>query len=220
MSPERPSRDQVLISVVLPLFNESAVLTRLHCEVSQTLKRAGVLYELIFVNDGSTDDSATVLEQLAAQDPHSQILHFSRNFGHQAAVQAGLHHARGDAVVVMDSDLQDKPDCLLDFLSEWEAGYDLVYAVRCDRQEGPLKRFLFFAFYRMLNAVAQTPMPNDAGNFGLVDRRVMQSILQLNECDRYYAGLRSWVGFRQVGISVPRGARHDRCPRVSWLGLF
>jgi dolichol-phosphate mannosyltransferase len=209
-----------LVSVVLPLFNEAAALLRLCEEVTRALDAAGVQGELIFVNDGSTDDSVSLLDRLAQADARVRVVHFSRNFGHQAAVQAGLLHARGDAIVVMDSDLQDDPRCLEEFIRHWEAGYDVVYAVRTDRKENPLKRFLFFAFYRLLRAVSHTPMPNDAGNFGLIDRQVAQNLLRLNEYDRYYAGLRSWVGFRQVGIPVSRGARHDRRPRVSLLGLF
>ncbi len=149
-----------------------------------------------------------------------RVLHLSRNFGHQAAVQAGLAHAEGDAVVVMDADMQDDPASIGRFLQKWREGYDVVYAVRVGRKESAAKRFLFFAFYRLLNLIVRVPMPADAGNFGLIDRRVADEIVRLLDRDRYYAGLRSWVGFRQVGIEVERGPRYDGRPRVSMLGLW
>lgn len=208
------------ISVVLPLFNERAVLRQLLDDIIHSLRAWAQELEIIFVNDGSSDGSATILDRLAARDPRVRVLHLSRNFGHQAAVQAGLTHARGEAVIVMDSDLQDDPGCLPDFIRHWERGYDVVYAVRTKRKERWGKRILFYAFYRLLNAVSNTPVPNDAGNFGLVSRRVVQQLLQLGEYDRYYPGLRQWVGFPQVGIPVERAARHDGTPRVSLRGLF
>jgi dolichol-phosphate mannosyltransferase len=174
----------------------------------------------VFVNDGSTDNSAEVLEHLAAEDRRVRIVHFSRNFGHQAAVQAGLAHARGDAVVVMDSDLQDDPRAIPQFIAKWRQGWDVAYAVRIKRKEGRCKRFLFFAFYRLLNLAARNAIPNDAGNFSLLDRRVVDHVLRLGERDRFFPGLRRWVGFRQTGVAVERGARHDDHPRVSLWGLF
>ena len=119
----------------------------------------------------------------------------------------------------MDSDMQDDPNCLTQFVEKWNRGYDVVYAVRKDRKEHAAKRALFYAFYRLLNAVSQTPIPNDAGNYGLIDRQVVMAIRSLGEYDRYYPGLRSWVGFRQTGVAVERHARHDARPRVSFLGL-
>ena len=209
-----------LLSVVLPVFNECAVLTELHDRVTSALRATGCLFEVIFVNDGSVDGSDHALDQLAEQHPSVRVLHFSRNFGHQAAVQAGLAEARGDAVIVMDSDLQDDPQAIRHFVEFWREGYDVVYAVRASRKEGFVKRSLFRAFYRVLNAVSNTPIPMDAGNFGLIDRRVADRINQLPDRDRYYPGLRSWVGFRQIGVVVERGKRHDDKPRVSIWGLF
>jgi glycosyltransferase involved in cell wall biosynthesis len=148
------------------------------------------------------------------------VVHLSRNFGHQAAVQAGLVHARGDAVVLMDSDMQDAPEAIPRFLAEWRAGCDVVYAIRTQRKENLLKRFLFAAFHRLMSAVASVPIPADAGIFGLIDRRVARQIVALGESDRYFPGLRSWVGLRQKGIAVERNARYDRQPRVSLAGLF
>jgi len=177
-------------------------------------------YEIIFVNDGSSDQSPRVLDQLALANPRVRVIHLSRNFGHQAAVQAGLAHARGDAVVLMDSDLQDAPEAIPCFLVEWREGADVVYAIRTQRKENLLKRFLFAAFHSLKAAVASVPIPADAGIFGLIDRRVARHIAALDESDRYFPGLRSWVGFRQKGVLVERNARYDLHPRVSMRGLF
>lgn len=215
----RPRLEDALISVVLPLYNESAALTRLHGLVSKALETCGCRREIIFVNDGSTDGSDQVLDLLASLDPNVRVLHLSRNFGHQAAVQAGLMYSRGDAVIVMDSDLQDDPASLPALIKAWHDGYDVVYAVRHKRKENAVKRALFYAFYRLLNVVSRTPLPEDAGNFGLVDHRVAECIVSMPEADRYYSGLRGWVGFRQTGVPVERLARHDDHPRVSFLGL-
>lgn len=218
--PVRPPLAESLVSVVLPLYDEAEVLERLHKLVVAALDAAGCRYEVLYVNDGSTDESADILDQLAAADSHVKILHFSRNFGHQAAVQAGLCHARGDCVIVMDSDLQDDPACINEFLAKWREGYDVVYAIRIGRKENAIKRFLFYSFYRVLNGLSRTPMPADAGNFGLLDARVAGEVTAMIERDRYFPGLRSWVGYRQTGVGVERGERHDGRPRVSLLGLF
>ena len=220
MNAPKARPDNALVSVVLPCFNEARVLERLTELVVRALDRSRERYEIVYVNDGSTDDSLEVLDGLAAANPAIRVVHFSRNFGHQAAVQAGLEHARGDAVVVMDSDLQDDPAAIAQFLDRWRAGYDVVYAVRCNRKESPPKRFLFYAFYRVLNAISAMPIPQDAGNFGLVDRAVVDHILQLADRDRFYPGLRRWVGYRQMGVPVARLARHDGRPRVSLRQLF
>ena len=156
----------------MPLYNEAGVLEHLYRDIRRILKDSGCDFELIFINDGSTDGSAEILETLADHDSSVKVLHFSRNFGHQAAVHAGLVRAHGDAVIVMDTDLQDDPCQLPEFIRCWEAGFDVVYAVRSKRKEGPVKRAMFYLFYRLLNLFSTVPMPNDAGNFGLIDRRV------------------------------------------------
>jgi glycosyltransferase involved in cell wall biosynthesis len=208
------------ISVVLPVYNEARVLPVLVEQVSAALAGCCADWEIVFVNDGSTDDSPEVLDLLAAVDSRVRVIHLSRNFGHQAAVQAGLAHARGDAVVLMDSDLQDTPQAIPRFVDEWQAGCDVVYALRTQRKEGPIKRLLFAAFHRLMSRVATVPIPADAGIFGLVDRRVARQIAAMAESDRYFPGLRSWVGFRQKGVVVERSARYDDHPRVSMRGLF
>lgn len=219
-TPERPLPQDTLISVVLPVYNEAGVLPLLLDRVRSVATAGRESYEIIFVDDGSTDDSPGVLDQLADDDDRIRVIHFSRNFGHQAAVQAGLVNARGDAVVLMDSDMQDEPEAITEFVRQWRAGFDVVYAVRTQRKEGWLKKFLFTAFHRLMSRMATVRIPADAGNFGLIDRRVAAEIIALGESDRYFPGLRSWVGFRQKGVEVERNARYDEKPRVSIRGLF
>jgi len=216
----RPSLKDTLLSVVLPVYNEAEALVELQRRIVRTAREMSIDYEIIFVNDGSSDDSPRVLDRLAAGDYRVRVIHLSRNFGHQAAIQAGMAHARGDAVVLMDSDLQDAPEVIPRFVREWQAGNDVVYAVRARRKEGPLKKLLFAAFHRLMSRVATVDVPVDAGNFGLVDRRVAREIASLGERDRYFPGLRGWVGFRQKGVEVERSARYDDCPRVRISGLF
>jgi len=213
-------RHSARLSVVLPVFNEQAVLEELTRQLNEVLLAQCESLEIVFVNDGSSDDSREILDRLAVEHPHLVVVHLARNFGHQPALHAGLCHATGDCVVVMDSDMQDDPVALLSFLDQWELGFDVVYAQRTKRKESLLKRTLFYSFYRLLNAIADSAMPEDAGNFGLMDRRVVAAIVSLQEHERYFPGLRSWTGFRQTGIPVERLARHDGEPRVSMAGLF
>jgi len=214
------NRSSICLSAVLPVFNEVAVLRELTAKLRAVLEHAVGSFEIVYANDGSSDGSRELLDQLAEEDERIVVVHLARNFGHQPALHAGLEHARGDVVVVMDSDLQDDPNAIPQFLDQWETGCDVVYAQRFNRKEALPKRLLFYAFYRVLNAVADSAMPEDAGNFGLMDRRVVHALLSLGERERYFPGLRSWTGFRQEGIPVERHARHDEQPRVSLIGLF
>jgi len=216
----RPDNEQLLISVVLPVYNEAGAIDKLARRVRSAVKKTGASCEIVFVDDGSRDGSAEILDELAAQHDEVRVVHFTRNFGHQAAVQAGLSYARGDVVLLMDSDMQDGPEVLPRFLAEWRSGYDVVYAVRSARQEAWWKRCLFAGFHRTLAAIAETRMPVDAGNFSLIDARVVREIVRLGERDRYLPGLRSWVGYAQIGVEVRRGARYDGRPRVSLRGLW
>lgn len=209
-----------LISFVLPVFNEAQVLDRLHLELDAALKLAGVVGEMIYVDDGSTDVTASKLDQLAMLDRRVTVLHLSRNFGQQSALLAGLRESRGDVAVIMDSDLQDDPAALPRLLEAWRQGADVVYAIRVRRKEGIVQRLLFAAFYRALNMISQTPIPRDAGNFSLVDKRVAREICELLGQDRYFPGVRRWVGFRQVGVEVERQARYDGVSRVRMIGLW
>jgi len=219
-APFRRDRHSILISLVLPVFNETAILRELTRQIVSVMDADALTFEIVYVNDGSSDGSRENLDELGAEDNRIVVVHLSRNFGHQPAVQAGLEHAKGDVVIVMDSDLQDDPKAVPRFLDQWENGSDVVYAQRFNRKENAARRFLFFSFYRVLNSIADSPIPSDAGNFGLMDRKVVDALLQLPERDRFFPGLRSWAGFRQTGIPVERAARHDDQPRVSLMGLF
>ena len=214
------NRHRCKVSVVMPVYNEVAILQPLTEAVRNAVIDQCAELQIVYVNDGSTDGSTELLDELTKQFSEVCVLHLSRNFGHQPAVQAGLEHADGDVVVLMDSDMQDDPNALCLFLAEWEAGSDVVYAQRRNRKESLPKKFLFHSFYRVLNAISDSPIPSDAGNFSLMDRRVVDAMLRLSETDRYLPGIRSWTGFQQTGVPVDRLARHDDHPRVSLGGLF
>jgi polyisoprenyl-phosphate glycosyltransferase len=214
------SETKSLISVIIPVYNEAQILKQLAQCVIDVIKDCGDQHEIIFVNDGSQDNSAEILDKIASTDPYVKVLHFSRNFGHQPAVQAGLTYAKGEAVIIMDADLQDNPEKISAFLRKWREGYDVVFAIRTARKENIIKRFFFNTFYRILNRISHTSIPVDAGNFSLVSRKVADQIVRLQDYDRYLPGLRNWVGFKQVGIEVERENRYDAHPRVSLHGLF
>jgi dolichol-phosphate mannosyltransferase len=213
-------RKQPLISLVLPVFNEIEILDTLRSCLDQSMCSVGVDWEIVFVNDGSTDGSGRVLSHFARTYPHIKAIHLSRNFGHQAAIHAGLSHCAGDAAIIMDSDMQDDPTRLSKFIDAWREGYDVVYAVREKRKEAWWKNFLFLSFYRLLNQIADIRIPQDAGAFSLLDRRAIDEVLRLKEVERFFPGLRSWIGFQQKGVVIERCARHDDKPRVSLWQLF
>jgi len=195
------------LTVVVPVFNEEENLPVLHARLIAVLPALGS-YEVLFVDDGSHDRSAEVILDLQRTDPAVKLLRLSRNFGHQAAITAGIAAARGDAVILMDCDLQDPPEVLPRLVAHWEAGYEVVYAVRQTRDEGFFKRSTAAVFYRMLRSVSQVEIPVDAGDFCLIDRKVADVIRHLPEKNRYLRGLRSWAGFRQVGVPYDRPSRH------------
>jgi polyisoprenyl-phosphate glycosyltransferase len=202
-----PPPDAPTVSAVVPLFDERENLPELYRRLTDTLADLGVDYELVFVNDGSSDGTAELLDAISAADDRVRALHLSRNFGHQPALTAGLDHARGDAVIALDGDLQDPPEVIPELLEKWREGFDVVYAVRTKRKEGLAKRLGYFAFYRLLRGVSDLPIPLDAGDFCLLDRRALDALNGLPECDRFVRGLRSFVGFRQVGVTYERDAR-------------
>ena len=215
----RPPMEDAKLSIVLPLLNEESVLPRILSELKRVLEGMGCRWNIVLVNDGSTDGSGELIDAMAYADRRLKVVHLSRNFGQQAAVQAGLTHADGDAVIFMDSDGQDDPTAIRAMVQRWQAGDDVVYAVRFGRKEGLIKRILFKSFYGVLRRVASVAIPRDAGNFSLVDRRVANLLISMDESDRYLPGLRSWVGFQQSALPVERFARHDKRPRVTLAGL-
>jgi dolichol-phosphate mannosyltransferase len=207
------------VSVVIPLFNEEENLPELYRRLIAALTGCAASFELVLVNDGSRDATGTILDALAQADERVTGIHLSRNFGHQAAVTAGIDHARGKAVIVMDGDLQDPPEVLGQFLDVWREGYDVVYAIRTKRKEGPIKRAAYALFYRLLRATSDLDIPLDSGDFCLMDRKVVDALRQLPERQRFIRGLRTFVGFRQTGLCYERDARHAGKPKYTFKAL-
>jgi len=183
-------------------------------------KRVGGSFEILFVDDGSRDGSDLIIDGFHDLDPRFKAIHFSRNFGHQAALQAGLDAATGAAVALMDADLQDPPELLEQFIEHWRQGYDVVYAVRKKRKEAFWKRAAYAAFYRTMKVISEIDVPLDAGDFCLMDRRVVDTLVSLRERNRFLRGLRSWVGFKQIGVEYERDARHAGEPKYTLRKLM
>lgn len=207
------------LCILVPAFNEAENLEAFHREVSAALRDLDLSWAFLFVDDGSTDATPDVLAALRGRDPRVRMIRLARNFGLQSALAAGLRHAPGRAVVIMDADLQDDPAALARFVDRWRAGAQVVYAVRRKRKENWLKRLLFSGFYRLMASLADITIPRDAGSFALYDRRVVDHINALPERNRYLPGLRAWVGFRQEGVTVERRARHAGEPAQSFRRL-
>ncbi len=207
------------LSVVMPVLKEQENLLALHARLSSVLEQIGLSYEIIFVDDGSRDGSLEQLRDFAADDPHVLVVELARNFGHQVAISAGLDHARGAGVIVMDSDLQDPPEALPQFIAKWREGHDVVYAIRAQRKEHWLKRTAYAAFYRLLQRVANIEIPLDAGDFCIMDRRVVDLLVGMPERNRFVRGIRSWVGLDQVGLAYERHARQAGKPKFTMTRL-
>ncbi|HZL37727.1 MAG TPA: glycosyltransferase family 2 protein [Tepidisphaeraceae bacterium] len=211
-----------LLSIVLPAFNEQDVLPKTYARftaMGERLAGLGLDYELLFVNDGSRDETAGMLDALASDDRHVRAVHLTRNFGHQSAVTAGLSVARGDAVAVMDCDLQDPPEILPEFIAKWRQGFQVVYAVRKKRKEWLGKRIAYWSFYRLLSAISELQIPLDSGDFCLMDRRAVDLLNALPERQRFVRGLRTWIGLRQSGIAYERDARAAGVPQYTFRKL-
>jgi glycosyltransferase involved in cell wall biosynthesis len=210
-----------LLSVVIPIYNEQATLSELYRRLTHVLSEnlAELAYEIVFVNDGSTDGSIQILSVLHADDRAVKVVNLSRNFGHQAALTAGLDYAKGDAVICMDGDIQDPPEIIPTLVARWRDGNDVVYAVRKLRKEGFIKRGCYAAFYRLLRRLSMVSIPLDAGDFALMDRRVVDCLKALPERSRFIRGLRTWVGFRQAGVEYEREKRFAGAPKYTWSKL-
>jgi len=200
---------RVLISVVVPCFDEEEVIDITYRRLIKVLEALPATdFELIFVDDGSRDRTLESLRTFQSQDRRVRIVAFSRNFGHQIAVTAGLEHATGDVVVLIDADLQDPPEVIEEMLLRWRGGADVAYGVRAERQgETPFKLWTAKAFYRSINSVSDTVIPLDTGDFRLMDRAVVDALLSMPERDRFVRGMVAWVGFRQEAVHYRRGAR-------------
>jgi glycosyltransferase involved in cell wall biosynthesis len=219
--PERPpvSREPE-ISVVLPVYNEQDNLQALHDRLRRALTSEGVTFEVIFVDDGSTDGSVSLLHGLAAEYQDVGLVRLARNFGHQVAISAGIDFAAGQAVIVMDADLQDPPEVLARFISKWREGYEVVYAVRRKRKEHVLKQVAYAGFYRLLRPLASIDIPLDSGDFCIMDRKVVNLLRAMPERNRFLRGIRSWVGFRQIGLEYERDARFAGEAKYNLAKLF
>ncbi len=196
-------------SFVIPVFNEAETLNELHRRLDAVIAQLDGPAEIVLVDDGSTDGSYERMRELHACDPRVKVLRLSRNFGHQIALTAGLDHALGNAVIVMDGDLQDPPEVALELARRWREGYDVVYAVRNERAgESRTKLFTARWFYRLMGRMSEVPIPVDAGDFRLVDRRAVDAVAAMREHSRYLRGMFAWVGYDQTGVRYDRDARH------------
>ncbi len=209
-----------MISVVIPIYNEEKTLPELHRRLAATLQPLGRNYEILLIDDGSRDNSLALMKEARSLDPRVKYIRLSRNFGHQIAISAGIDLASGEAVVLMDGDLQDPPELLATMIQRWHEGYQVVYTVKRTRKENPLKKLAFHSFYRVLHALSPIEIPMDAGNFSLLDRSVVDVLRSMPERNRYISGMRAWAGFRQIGIPYDRDARYAGKPRMSLRRLF
>jgi len=205
---ESRTKSRTTFSVVIPIWNEEIVIPILYQRVLDVMEKTGESWDLICINDGSTDNSLALLRQLQREDSRMKIIDFSRNFGHQIAITAGMDFAEGDAVIVMDADLQDPPEVILQMIACWRQGYDVAYAVRTKRTgETWFKLWTAKLFYRLIQRIANVDIPLDTGDFRLMDRRVILAMRQLREKHRFMRGLSSWVGFKQIGVEYERAER-------------
>jgi len=201
-------REVRLLSIMVPVFNEDSAIDGFYLRLLQALAPLGVEIEIVFIDDGSTDGTRGKLRDLNRRDPRVRMIGFTRNFGKEAALAAGIDHVRGDVVVPIDVDLQDPPDLIPQFLERWREGYDIVYGTRTDRQSDTrLKRASAGFFYRWFNRLASSPIPNDTGDFRLLDKRVVEALRRLPERNRFTKGLFAWVGFRSIGVPYRRETR-------------
>ena len=208
------------ISIIVPCYNEEAVLPKLFTRMSAVAADWGTDYEIICVDDGSRDRTWELLQAQNQKDPRWRGLSFARNFGHQTAVSAGLYHATGDAAVIIDADLQDPPEEIARMLAKWREGHDVVFAVRKKRMDPFIKRTLAWGFYRLLAKMTPFPIPTEAGDFCLLDRKVMAVINSLPERSRYLRGLRTWCGFKQTALEFERGERAAGVPQYTFKKSF
>lgn len=196
-----------ILSVVIPCFNEQAVLPILRQKLLDALGGIDLEWEIILVDDGSSDSTPEILSRIHHEDSRFKVISLSRNFGHQTAISAGLAYGAGDAIAILDADLQDPPELLASCIQRWREGYQVVYAIRQKRKEGAVKRAAYGLFYRLLRGVADIEIPLDSGDFCLIDRQVADVLRKMPERNIFMRGMRAWAGFRQIGIPYERAAR-------------
>ena len=209
-----------MISIVVPCFNEEEVLRSTNRRLIDVLEQLSLKFEILYVDDGSTDATAEILRELQALDERIRVIRFSRNFGHQMAITAGLEHAAGDAVAIIDADLQDPPEVLADFVAKWMEGFQVVYGVRTERDgETAFKLWTAKIFYRTMGNLSDTEIPLDTGDFRLLDRRVVDALLAMPERDRFVRGMVSWLGFSQAAVPYRRAARAAGVTKFSFFKM-
>jgi glycosyltransferase involved in cell wall biosynthesis len=197
-------------SIIAPIYNEIGNISELYRRVKETMDKTGEPWEFLMVDDGSTDGSTDEIRRLAQADVHVKPVIFARNFGHQIAVTAGLDYSQGKAVVIIDSDLQDPPEVILDMITKWKEGFEVVYAQRTEREgETWFKLFTASIFYRLIYRITDVDIPMDTGDFRLLDRKVVDVIVQMRERHRFLRGMSVWVGFKQTGVSYKRASRYS-----------
>lgn len=197
-----------VITIIAPIFNELENIPELYHRMREVMSSVGETWELILVDDGSRDGSTDMIRKLAETDDHVRPVIFARNFGHQIAVTAGLDYSRGDAVIIIDADLQDPPEVILDLIAKWREGYEVVYAVRKEREgETWFKKTTASLFYRIIYKITDVKIPLDTGDFRLLDRKVVNIMSKMRERHRFLRGMASWVGFKQIGVEYKRAAR-------------
>ena len=197
-----------IYSVVIPVYNEEEVIPEAYRRLNTVMRSMETPYELIFVNDGSRDQTAQIVADIVRIDPHVRLINFARNFGHMPAITAGMEYAQGEAIIIIDADMQDPPEVLPDMAALWQAGYDVVYGKRKERKgESFFKQWTAKAFYRFINSMVPIDLPIDTGEFRLMDRKVCDAVNRLGEKHRYMRGLVSWVGFRQIAHEYIREER-------------
>lgn len=213
--------ERATLSVVVPAYDEAAVLPEFHRRTAAVLDGLPLAAEIVYVNDGSRDGTLALLQSLHATDPRVTLVNLSRNFGKEIALSAGLDHARGDAVVVIDADLQDPPELIPEMLRRWREGYDVVYARRVAREgETAVKRLTAHLFYRLIQRVGRVKIPEDAGDFRLLSRRAVDALGRLRERHRFMKGLFAWIGFRQIALPYRREPRHAGASKWNYLKLW
>ncbi len=209
-----------MISVVVPIYNEEALIEPLCGELTRTLDGTGLPWQVVFVDDGSRDRSLELLLARHATDPRIIVVELSRNWGHQSAITAGLSIAKGDAVILMDGDMQDPPSVIPELIASWKKGAEIVIAMRRSRRESGLRRMLFPLFYKVLGVLSDYPIPLNAGIFGLLDRQAVDAIARLAETNRYLPGLRAWIGYKQSIVYYDRAARAAGEPKQTLTRLI
>lgn len=212
---------KIIYSIIAPIYNEIENLPELYRRLKETMDSSGESWELILVDDGSTDGSTEKIRELAAADKRVRPVIFARNFGHQVAITAGWDYARGDAVVIIDADLQDPPEVILELAKKWREGYEVVYAVRSEREgETWFKKTTAALFYRLIRWITDVNIPVDTGDFRLMDRKVVDVLKQMKERHRFPRGMSAWVGFKQIGVEYKRSARLAGVTKYPFRKMF